>query len=371
MSRRGENIYKRKDGRWEGRYKKGRKLDGTILYGYVYGKSYSEIKKNLIAHKAQYLELVTDNGELAMTFEDWALTWLQEMKKKVKVSTFSHYEYKVHHYLLPYLGKYPVNQITSEVLQVFLKHLEQKSLGASTIRLLFQLLKQCLNGTPTMPQLLKNPCDQVQLPRVQKRNICALTRTEQNNIEKAALKIDFTKGFPVLLALQAGMRIGEIAALKWEDLDFDQKVIHVRQTYQRISRYAFRQSATELHLSSAKSQSAIRVIPMTGQICQILKEQKSHQESEFVFSVNDRPCEPRLITYHFHRIREEIGLQEIHFHQLRHTFATRCIEAKADIASVSALMGHRSTQMTLDIYTDALLDQRIQTIKSMETQLKD
>ena len=87
---------------------------------------------------------------------------------------------------------------------------------------------------------------------------------------------------------------------------------------------------------------------------------------ENLFSRNNKPCEPRLLTYYFHKLRDKVQLDKVHFHQLRHTFATRCLESTSDIVSVSALLGHSSTQMTLDIYADSLLEQRIKAIKRME-----
>ena len=93
---------------------------------------------------------------------------------------------------------------------------------------------------------------------------------------------------------------------------------------------------------------------------------RKESKGSFVFSTNGQPCEPRLLTHHFHRIRLKAGLIKIHFHQLRHTFATRCLEAKKDISSVSALLGHASTQMTLDTYVDAMLEQRFQVIDELD-----
>ncbi|WP_275115410.1 tyrosine-type recombinase/integrase [Vagococcus coleopterorum] len=123
---------------------------------------------------------------------------------------------------------------------------------------------------------------------------------------------------------------------------------------------------TKLILGAPKSEASIRVIPMTNRLYAVLKEHSKQKESSFVFSVNGHPREPRLITYHFQRIMKKAGLSDRHFHQLRHTFATRCNESTSDITSLSVLMGHHSTKMTLDIYTDSLLEQRIKVIEQME-----
>lgn len=169
----------------------------------------------------------------------------------------------------------------------------------------------------------------------------------------------------ILLALYTGLRIGEISALRWQDVDLSEKNIQVRYTYQRISDVE-NNNKTTMHLGSVKSLSSQRTIPIANDLLMILK--KNYEENKnncFVFQVKNRPMEPRLLTYHFHRMRKEAGLTTIHFHQLRHTFATRCLEAQGDIASISALLGHSSTKMTLDVYIDTLYEQRICTIEKM------
>ncbi|MGK0607391.1 site-specific integrase, partial [Enterococcus gilvus] len=138
---------------------------------------------------------------------------------------------------------------------------------------------------------------------------------------------------------------------------FDQQLLTVEATYQRLPLAGTHQ--TVLNYGSTKSSAARRVIPLSKNLSLVLKKRSQIRESDYVFSVHGKPCEPRLLTYHFHRIRKQAGLEHIHFHQLRHTFATRCLENGADIPSVSALLGHASTQMTLDIYSDSLLEQRI------------
>lgn len=105
---------------------------------------------------------------------------------------------------------------------------------------------------------------------------------------------------------------------------------------------------------------------MSKLLRQVLLERKKKAKGEFILSNKSEPIEPRLITYHFHKLRRKAGLATIHFHQLRHTFATRCLESKGDIMSVSALMGHSSTQMTLDTYAGSLMEQQIQVVVQME-----
>lgn len=264
---------------------------------------------------------------------------------------------------MTYLGKTALNQLNAEKIQELIDLLHN-FLKPTTIQVIFQILKKSLSDAVKKELIEQSPCETVQLPKVMKHRIRSLSRKEQNKLEELAKKKPLNQGLPTILSLQTGLRIGEIAALKWEDIDFDAETIHVQHTYQRISRTAG--NRTELIYMGSKTVSSKRVIPMTQQIKQYLLKKQKHSSDGFVFSINGKPCEPRLLTYYFHQLRREANLEDIHFHQLRHTFATRCIESNGDIASVSALLGHSSTQMTLDVYTDALLEQRVKTIQKME-----
>ncbi|MBU5359591.1 site-specific integrase [Enterococcus raffinosus] len=362
--RKGENIYLRKDGRWEGRYPKGRKLNGRLKYGYIYGKSYTEVRQKLYPLKIQYQSLQQVKGVSADTFEEWTMEWLNEIQEEVKPSTFASYYYKITKYILPVLKDIPLNELTIENGKILLRYL-QKMLSQSTVQVVFRILNKCLNYAKKLGKLVSNPISELQLPKSKRRKVRALTVSEQKRMMRAASQEKKGRGIPTLLSLHSGMRIGEIAALKWSDIDFEADLIHVHHTYQRVGTTELKQK-TQLILADSKTEASVRVIPLSPTLKALLKQHQKKSKGSFVFSTNGQPCEPRLLTYHFHKIRERAGLTEIHFHQLRHTFATRCLEVKKDIPSVSALLGHASTQMTLDTYVDAMLDQRFSVIYKMD-----
>ena len=184
--RRGENIYKRKDGRWEGRYQKGRKLDGTIYYGYIYDYSYLSLKNKLLEKKRQS-QLVT-NVSYSGTFSQWCDHWLSTlMQPKIKPSTFASYQNKLTSYVFPYIGKKRLTTITSSDVTTTLKKLEER-LSPSSIRVVFQLIKNCFNAAIEAQKLEQNPCQSVTLPKVKKPVSRALTLTEQKNLKKQAVK---------------------------------------------------------------------------------------------------------------------------------------------------------------------------------------
>lgn len=362
--RKGENIYLRKDGRWEGRYSKGRKSNGKIKYGYVYGKSYTEVRQKIFPLRIQYHTIQQVQGFANETFEEWASYWLSYVQHDVKPSTFSSYYYKMNNYVLPMIKDVPLNELSLEQGKKILQNINGK-LAKSTIQVIFRILNKCLNYAKKCGKIFSNPFSNLQLPKAKKTKVSALTRSEQKKLMSTALAEKNGSGILVLLALHSGMRIGEISALRWSDIDFDSGLIHVNNTYQRIGISQGKQK-TQLVFASSKTEASIRVIPIGRTLKKLLIDHKKGSTGEFVFSTNGQPCEPRLLTYHFHKIRLKADLSQIHFHQLRHTFATRCLESKGDISSVSALLGHASTQMTLDTYVNALLEQRYQVIARME-----
>lgn len=368
MSRRGENIYKRKDGRWEGRYIKGRNTNGKIKYGYVYSKTYGETKRKLYSCKMKYQNITENVGNTFITMCELSQQWLEFKYSHIKISTYASYQYKLNHYILSELGEKSINELDEDNLKKMIHHWQEQGLSPNTIKITFRILNQCIAYAVRLGYLKKNICELIILPKKINAKIPALSLPEQKRLEKIALESSSMYGAAVLLSLRTGLRIGEICALKWKHINFKTNILHIEQTVQRIN-LDTNNSKTQLCISSAKTDSSNRIIPISKQVRTLLLMLMKINKSAYVFTNGSNFCEPRLMTYHFHKIRAKAGLENIHFHQLRHTFATRCIESKADIVSVSALLGHSSTKMTLDIYADSILEQRQKTIYLMEKEI--
>lgn len=367
MSRTGDNIYQRKDGRWEGRYYKGRKLNGSIKYGYIYRKTKKETKRVLDLLKSMYAPKVTETSYSAdLKFKEWLPRWMERIQSQVKPSTYSNYRYKLTKYIIPYFGQMILSKISEEEIYSYLNELEKNDLSAGSIHSIFTLFKQCLRAAISQFGGATSYLDAIKLPKRNRKKVGALSMVEQKRLTGVAQKAPRELGLPTLLALHTGMRIGEISALEWGDIDFKTNLISVTKTCQRIFTSEKRESKTYIHIDSAKSSSGNRVIPMTPFIRKkLLSFAKKSNHSNWVFSKKGKPSEPRLLTQYFHTLRKAANLPRVHFHQLRHTFATRCLEARSDIPTVSALLGHQSTKLTLDVYSDVLLEQRIQTIQKI------
>ncbi|OTN88818.1 hypothetical protein A5819_001310 [Enterococcus sp. 7E2_DIV0204] len=365
MVKKGENIYKRKDGRWEGRYIKQRTPDKKIIYGSIYGKQYLEVKEKLTFIKARYLTSNCSVASYNETFEEFIGNWMMTtMSYAVKPTTYSNYTRLIKRHILPKLGDIKVQKITQEIIQEFVYHLTKQNFASGTIKNVFNILKKALNTAVKKSYLLQNPCDNIILPKTTTKKINALTLEDQRKIERLALAEE--KCSPVFLALYSGMRIGEISGLKWEDIDFDKNLIHVRRTITRITNESTSLKKTKVVAGSPKSDHSTRVIPIAENLRNYLLEKQRYSQGIYVICCNGGLTEPRTINYRFKKVVNELELSDIRFHSLRHTFATRCLEQGVDIASLSQILGHHSIKLTLDTYADSLLENRISAIATID-----
>ena len=155
------------------------------------------------------------------------------------------------------------------------------------------------------------------------------------------------------------MRLGEVCALKWSDVDFEEKVLTVKRTVQRISlNQKGAATATQLMESSPKTENSYRKIPLSKALLIFLKHCQKYSGTIYLFSQNDRPLEPRTLRFRFSKLMKKISRQSYKFHSLRHTFATRALELGIDVATISQLLGHASVKLTLDTYAHSLFAQR-------------
>lgn len=354
MAKRGENIYKRKDGRYEGRYVIGKKPDGKTRFGYVYGWFYADVRKQLLQRKAAALQRNRLETK-AVSMNDWVLYWMEnEVLGSVKPSSYQTYFSQIRSHILPTFGQTPISQITPYDVHDFLKRQEARGLAPSTIRGVFRLLKACLQFAVEEEQLAQNPCRKIRPLRGERPEQRVLTRTEQETLRSTD-----GCGLPVLLSLYTGMRLGEICALKAADINWEKQTITVCRTVQRVAQGA-PSAKTVLTVGSPKSRQSRRVIPLQDFLAEKLRTHlpPGQQKDVFLFGTGDRPADPRTVQRQFARLTQKAGLTGVHFHTLRHSFATRLLEMGVDVLTVSALLGHGSAKTTLDFYGHSLFDQR-------------
>ena len=355
MPRRGENIYKRKDGRWEGRYIKEYDISNKAHYGYVYGKTYNEVKsklKNTCIENAMYCESLH-----VETYDVILNRWLRAVQINVKESTYARYYQLVQTHILPVLGNYSVDKISSSLLEQYtnslLKHgrLDGKGgLAPKTVSDILTIIKSSLKYARDNEYLVKCKTENITVKKPM-HEIQVLTVYEQAKLKNHLITdIDETK-FGILLCLYTGIRIGEVCALRWEHLNLDQGVLSIRETMQRIKNVSNTESAkTHITISSPKSACSIRDIPLPLFVIDIAKSMAASPKAFILTGSKIKYIEPRTLQNRFKKIASECDISEINYHALRHTFATRCIEVGFEIKSLSEILGHANVNITLNRY---------------------
>lgn len=332
MGRRGENIYKRKDGRYEGRYIKYYDLAGKAVYGYVYARGYSQIKEKLAKYKTKKPSKQGKNTPLS----EWLKSWIRS-QGTLKPTTKQIYKSHINNYINPNLGKIPLKKLNGDILQGFVNDLD---LSASTVKSIFSILKSSLCAAESNGLIL-NIWDKVKLPKKEKSIVQILTANEQKRLE-SVLTSPFDIG--IWICLYAGLRIGEVCALKWEDINFETSTLIVNGTQARIG--------NGVEIITPKSRSSKREIPIPVILMGKLKD--ITPTCEYVLSKNRKPADIRTYRRYFKKLLQQSELPDIKYHALRHTFSTRALEVGMDYKTLSEILGHSSVGITLDLYAHSL-----------------
>ena len=367
LARRGENIYKRKDGRYEGRYIKGYRDGKKPLFGYVYGYKYKEVKEKLMNCKARQGLVRKVRGVVGDgTTGDFMRYWLEEMTRpNVKISTYGCYFRLVHQHLLPALGHLPLGKLEYAQVQALKQAMEKKNLSETTVHNIFRVLNIILRRAWQDGLLKSNPCDPLSLPNKNEKRRTGFSSEERKRLIQAVCQESEDLQLEVLLPLYTGLRVGELCALRLSDIDLENHILHVRKTLQRINQYDGKKSKTALVLSSPKSQKSCRDIPVPPPLLHLLKKRKaSGKPGDFLLGEGGKPMDPRNVQRHFHGLLEKAALRQCGPHTLRHTFATSCLEQGADLATISELLGHATYDMTYH-YLHSFSDKKKQLVKRL------
>lgn len=351
MARRGLNIYKRKDGRWEGRYKNGFTSKGKPKYSSVYGKSYSAVR-NILNEK--YSE-GNCNIHCNCTISELIKIWMSDLKNRVKESTYSNYMMKLKKHILPYFSGIKYDKLSANNINHFISQKLNSGLSEKYVSDIVILLKSMAKFAYKRYGYT-NKIDCVTLPKPQKNTKKKLlSNTEQLRLKDELIKNSNFSNIGILLSYSTGIRIGELCALRWSDIDFEKSTITVRNTVQRISNTE--SNGTKLIISSPKSTSSIREIPLPDFMIQLLQNNKTADE-DFILSGSKKIIEPRTMQYRFKNILKKACLPNINFHSLRHMFATNCIIFGFDIKTLSEILGHSSVEITLNQYVHSSLERK-------------
>lgn len=365
----GENIFKRKDGRWEARYIKGYELSGKIKYGFCYGKTYKEAKEKVTKCKAAMVTgqpIPKANGKHRFAF--YCDEWLNASKGKLKESTAVKYSSMLEKHIKPKLGGcFPLG-LTSGLIDNFRDELLfEDELSPKTVKDVLVLLRTILRYTAKQ---FPNSFPQIDItyPRESKKEMRVLTMDEQKKFVSYLLdEMDECK-FGILLSPFTGMRIGELCALQWENISLKDNTIKITSTMQRLQNTnADAESKTRIIVGAPKSEMSQRTIPLTEQAAELCGRMNPQSKAAYVLTGTDKFMEPRTLQYRLEKYTRDCGLEGVHFHTLRHTFATRCVEVGFEIKSLSEILGHASTTITLDRYVHASIDLKRDNMNKLAT----
>ena len=363
MSKKGENIYKRKDGRWEGRYIRCYDTDGKAKYGYIYGRTYSDVKDELVQKKADAIRQPNSGSLRAVVYSDILDGWLRASKLKTKESTHARYSQLVRTHIKPHLGRYQLSRISTSKIEGFLEYLLSKGrldgaggLSPKTVTDILAIIKNTMEYARS--QNIAVICNLEKLSvKGKEKEMRVLTPEEQDALAVVLVHNMDRYKFGVLLSLYTGIRIGELCALQWGDFGTNLSTLTVKKTMQRVKNIDdVSSSKTKIIITEPKSQSSVREIPLPPFLVEIAKSFQANPEAFVLSGTIGQYVEPRTMQNRFQTYVKQSGIAAANYHSLRHSFATRCIELSFDIKTLSTILGHSSVNITLNRYVHSSME---------------
>lgn len=366
MPRKGENIYKRKDGRWEGRYIKSRTETGKALYGYVYAHTYREVKQKLIlsiqtTENIIHISAEKNNSKTQILFGGLADSWMETIKPQIKESTYVKYSNVLKNYILPQFSQTEVSQMTYTLIEAYASQLlisggiKKSGLSAKTVTDVIAIIREILlyarrNGYEVMyigSGIITNQAT---------HELIILGKAEQLIFQQYLIGNMNNRNFGLLFCLYTGIRVGEVCSLKWEDISLPEKHVYIHSTMQRLQCKSGEPTKTKVIISTPKSTCSIRKIPLPDCLIDIIIQHFPNHSGYLLTSHENKYIEPRTMQNHFKKVLKACNIQEVNFHALLHTFATRCVELGFDIKSLSEILGHSSVNITMNRYVHPSMD---------------
>ena len=298
-----------------------------------------------------------------MKVKDFMPAYKEFKLKTCKISSVSTYMLTIKNIILPILGEYELEAVSSKEAELLKLDCENKGFSKKSIQDVIICLKNILKvanflevaETKTISVIWGTDNSAV------KKQFEAYNKEQIKNLVASLEETPSFKNLGLLLTIYSGMRIGEVCALQWKDVDFEEKVVRVNKTIQRIYREEeiTGKMKTELLISTPKTKSSQREIPIVPKLFKMMKDfAKICRPDYFICSGTTTPLEPRTYRNYYLKKIEEVGLPHLKFHGLRHTFATQLIASKADVKTVSAILGHSNIATTLNTYVHPSRDDK-------------
>lgn len=302
-------------------------------------------------------------------FEEIVELWRADKKPYVKISTYYAYSLMIQNHLLPAFSE--IIDVTEAVVQDFVFAKLRQGLSQKSVKDMLVVLKMILRYAVKHGYMQHHEMD-VKFPTVRERKeLEVLSRSDQRRILEY-VRAHFTfMNLGIYICLCTGLRIGELCALVWDDIDVETGVIRISKTIQRIYVVEGHDRHTELLIDAPKSRNSCREIPLTRDLLRMLKPLKKIVNGSFYVLTNScQPVEPRTYRSYYKRLMKQLAMPQLKFHGLRHSFATRCIESHCDYKTVSSLLGHSNISTTLNLYVHPNMEQKKKCVEQMFKALK-
>lgn len=353
MARRGHgegSIYRRKDGRYAAAITLEDRKRKTF-----YGETRKEVQDKLNAALYEKKRGMLATGP-QQSLGAYLERWLEQVcKLTMRPNTYKQYRSVVHHHLVPSLGYIKLQKLTPEKIQTFYAQKRGEGLAPGSIALVNSVLVSALENAVKWGLVARNVAKLVTLPHVERYEAQTLT------MEQALKLLEVARGSRLkvllLVALTTGMRRGELLALRWDDIDLEKGVLHVRRTMSYIPRMGYKEG-------EPKTRAGRRTIVLSSSVIAALKEHRARQEQvriEAGEKWQDRSIvfcniyggffNPAKVLVLFQKLLEDAGLPHIRFHDLRHSAATILLDARVHLKAVQELLGHSTIATTADIYS--------------------
>lgn len=305
-----------------------------------------------------------------MKLNQWLDTWLNKYAKlSIKQRSYLQYKESIEKHINPILGDYELTDLSANILQEFvIQKLETgnlktgKGLSSNSVIGIVGVLKQALHQALILEIITKDNSSLIKMPSVQEKLVEAFEVEEQNKIVDYCMSSKKPNHFGIVLCFYTGLRIGELLALTWNDIDFDRKTMSINKSvfYTKIN------GKYETVIDTPKTKHSIRVIPLPKQILDRLKEIKKSSKSKYVLTTRDnKMVNVRTYQRTFERILKKLNINVKNFHALRHTFATRAIEMGMDVKTLSEILGHKNPVVTLTRYTHSMMSYKTDMMNKM------
>ena len=345
MGRRGDMIYHRKDGLWEARYVKGTDALGHRKYGSVYGHSYKEAKEKQQDALDRTLLYQTATPTRKITVQDLTKEWLYINRNRLKPSSYQRYQGFIKNHVEGVIGGMSVVYLTTIELHEYAQNRLNTGLSPQYVNALLTFLHSVLHYGQRQYKL---PLPEIVYLTTTKKEMRVFSMEEQQRLVAYLTHNTDIYKLGILVALYTGLRIGELCALRWEDIGEDH--IKVHKTMLRLNNE--NGPGTHLHVGEPKTNTSVRSVPLSSFLQEQIRpfREQSKGKPYFLSKGKKDITEPRVMQYQFKRYLRELNISGATFHTLRHTFATRCVECGFETKALAEVLGHASVTITLNRY---------------------